>query len=187
MNDMEQLAKRTQFCREYEKNALLDHAKGRVRIQYGWFSYSHFSVCFLHDMLGQILECLYQGYIPQIDYVNQSGRNIWEMFFDQPYAGDAGLQALPYAEPEWSAGKRIDTCWEPYYSSVTSEYAKWLSRKLYRDWVSIKDSVFDYIAWEYRDLIQGKNVLGILCRGTDLARMKPVNHPRQPEVSEVIG
>lgn len=171
------------FGLEYDKSTFWKSAKGRRRISCGNYPYEIFNICFLHDMLSQILQTLYDGYIPYIDLKDRkSGWNNWDIYFEQPYSNLQEVQNLPIQQTDC----RITTLWGPMYDSPFNEYEYVLTRKLYHDWVIIKENAFNYIASEYKSLIHGRKVLGVLCRGTDFTTWKPAGHPVQPPLSIVI-
>lgn len=171
------------FGLEYDKSTLWKSAKGRRRISCGNYPYEVFNICFLHDMLSQILQTLYEGYIPYIDLKDRKpGWNNWEVYFEQPYSNLREVQELPIQQTDC----RIATLWGPLYDAPFNEYEFLLTCKLYRDWVVIKENAFNYIASEYKNLIHGRKVLGVLCRETDFTALKPAGHPVQPPLTTVI-
>lgn len=171
------------FGLEYDKSTFWKTAKGRRRISCGNYLYEVFNICFLHDMLSQILQTLYEGYIPYTDLKDRkTGWNNWEMYFEQPYRNLKEVQEFPIEQTD----HRIATLWGPMYDTPFNEYEYLLTCKLYRDWVIIKETVFNYIASEYKTLIHGRKVLGVLCRRTDFTTLKPAGHPIQPPVDTLI-
>lgn len=172
------------FGLEYNKEDLLRDLKGIRIITKGNYHYENFNFCFLNDMLSQILQTLYEGYIPYIDLADRKlGENNWGTWFYQPYERETDLTTYSITKSEG----RIDTFWGPMYGAPFVEYEYELTCKLYRDWVIIKDDIFEYIAEEYSKLIYGKRVLGVLCRGTDFTELKPQGHPVQPHLKDVIA
>jgi len=59
-------------------------------------------------------------------------------------------------------------------------------KKILKKYIYIKKDILTeadrYISTFFGD----KKILGVLCRGTDFTSLKPKNHPRQPDVDEVI-
>lgn len=172
------------FGLNYDKNVLWKSARGRRRISCGNYPYEIFNICFLHDMLSQILQTLYEGYIPYIDLKDRkTGWCNWDTYFKQPYDDIPSVQALPLEDTQ----NRIQTWWGPTYTTHLYDLTYELTCKLYQDWIIIKDPVFNYIAQEYKNLIHGKRVLGVLCRGTDFTLLQPKGHPVQPPIDTVIN
>lgn len=174
------------FCLTYDKNQLAEKAKGTVMIRYGNYPYEVFNVCFLHDMLSQILEVLRKGYIPKVELAGRKkGWCDWADYFEQPFF-EYGPEAFSNL-PVYEMNGRIRTMWGPEYEVFRQEWCFEMACKLYRDWVVFNGETLQYIQKEYYNLIQGKNVLGVLCRGTDFVTLKPAGHPVQPGINDLIA
>ena len=172
------------FGLTYEKGELLKKAKGVVKVTHGNYPYKIFNICFLHDMLSQILEILWKGYVPLIKLAGrEEGWCDWDTFFEQPFydADKDYLQALPMIQMEG----RVKTLWRPIYTSHFVEHEYEMMCKLYRDWVVLNKKTLMYIQKEYVDLLQNRRVLGCVCRGTDF-NFHPIGHPVQPKLSDVM-
>ena len=171
---------------EYNKRELLKDRRGVCVIRYGYYPYDTFNFCFVNDILSQILQVLYAGYIPYIDLAGRNpGDNNWSMWFEQPFEKEINFAEYETIRPEG----RIKTCWIPGYESPYVDYEKDLACKLYLDWLVFNDDVMNYIAEEYKDIIKANRssgIMGCLCRGTDFTTVKPLGHPVQPSVEEVM-
>lgn len=171
----------------FRKEKFIEHAIGVKIIRKGNFDYPYLNVCFLNDIIMQSMQILREGYIPRIE-LNRDRRNEgwidWEDYFFQPfYEYEEYIKTLPVVEqlepvyPKW-AGLRYEACFQ--------EHERMLATKLYQELVVINDSCFSYIAQEYQELIRGKRVLGILCRGTDMTDTKMKDHPIQPDLDLML-
>ncbi len=74
-----------------------------------------------------------------------------------------------------------------YFPAIPSAKDIAIIGKLYNRFVCPNRRFKKYFEDEYRRLIDGKRILGILCRGTDYIKTKPAGHPVQPPVNEVIS
>lgn len=148
----------------------------------GDYEYDFFNMCFLNNMMGVIISSLSKGYAPIIN-VKYAGVNIWEMFLKQPFS-------------EFSDNhSRLDTIEEnvksilsPSFRSIyrKDELAFWC--KFYQDFVKLNDGTSKYIEDECADVfVNGRRVLGVLCRGTDYVTLRPLGHPVQPTLEQVFS
>lgn len=172
------------FGLTYDKQQLLRQAKGVLKIRYGNYPYECFSVCFLHDILSQILEALYNGYIPKVELADRRrGWTDWGDYFEQPF-----FEYMQTVErfPVYEMDKRLVTLWGPTYGFFREPRYMELTCRLYRDWVIPNNKVYQYIQREKQELFDGKSVLGVLCRGTDFITRKPGGHPVQPDIDVLI-
>lgn len=175
------------FGFDFEKEAFIRKARGVKVIRKGNFDYPFFNICFLNDMIMQSLQVLHDGYVPRIE-INRDRREEgwidWEDYFFQPfYEYQDYINTLPVIDqteavyPTW-AGLRYEACFQ--------EHERILAMKLYEELAVINDNCFAYIGQEYKNLIRGKRVLGVLCRGTDMVQTKLKGHPIQPPLAQVI-
>lgn len=173
------------FCLTYKKSELVAKAKGIILIQCGEYTYDKFSFCFVHDMLSQILVVLRNGYVPRIELKERKmGWCNWGDFFEQPfYEVD---QSLFDRLPVFEIDGKVPVEWVPRASLFREKDYYEATCKLYKDWVIFNQNTHQYIQCEYSNLMQGKRVLGVLCRGTDYITFRPRNHPIQPKMDEMI-
>lgn len=149
-------------------------------IRKGYYDYEYFNVCFLNNVLALCLKAVCAGYIPRVEILNSKGENIWERFFEQPFADvdTAGLPALDYDEhaleafPAWS---------DIYYPRRRAEF-----ERLYGAFARLNPRVRAYAEGEIGELLAGRRVLGVLCRGTDYTATRPKGHPIQPERADML-
>lgn len=143
-------------------------------ISQGDFPYPYFNICYLNNMMANIVYALSKGKMPLIN-------NIWDNFFeplDIPYnCKNVEIVKCPYKyapyRPEWSdaySEKKISL-----WGTVFEQFCKY------------NHQTATYLENEERQILRGKeNVLGVLIRGTDYTTLKPLGHPRQPSIEEVI-
>lgn len=144
------------------------------------WDYPLLNICFLENILKNVVYCLANGYRPVIMFRNSaSSENMWEMLFRQPFAQmRAGKQD----------GIRCDVKAAPIYFPIFPKYADIVKYgELYKSFVCPNEQFKMYWEGEYQELLQGKRVLGVLCRGTDYVATKPKGHPIQPAIEDVIA
>lgn len=147
--------------------------------------------------LVRIDEALKKGFIPIVDMQNSFNlyldeekigkENSWEYYFEQPMnyslndiiksknivIGDGSVPKMfPYLDVNFLYGKEGNI-----------EY--W--RKLAQKYIRVNREIQAYVDEQYDKFFSKKDkVLGIRCRGTDYIREKPKNHPRQPEIEDIL-
>lgn len=144
------------------------------------WDYPLFHMYFIVNMIDNIVYCLSKGYRPIVQFENSEKINLWQQFLDQPYLHERNLSIAESIECD-----ELDASlsWPLYPTrDEISKYAK-----LYNAFVRPNKQTQDYFDNEYKTIIEGKRVLGVLCRGTDYTANKPSGHPVQPSVSDVIA
>ena len=158
----------------------------RTPCSVGLFSY----VC---TVMGHIKYAVERGYIPVVDMQNyentylageQVGQiNAWEFYFKQP---------MGYSLVDIQNSKNIILSWGevtkefPAYPMVENEeiYHMWHD---YADKYLVLSSEAERQAEKkYKELLGGKKVVGVLCRGTDYSNSHPIGHPIQPKPEKLI-
>lgn len=143
--------------------------------------------------LGHIAYAVSKGYVPIIDmqnfgsiYQNKEDfkkKNVWEFYFKQPYNFD--LSHITKHEKCIYSPLYIQPM-SPFINSVLSDEESRFWKILSQNYIKLNDEVNDYFEHEYDELIKGKNVLGLLYRGTDYKSLRPLNHPIQPSIDQFI-
>ena len=186
MTDLEKYVEIIKFGYGYQKEELLKERKGVRVITRGNYPYDYFNFCFVNDILAQILQVLYEGYIPMVDLADRKeGDSNWGMWFEQPFAHDVNYSDYEIIREE----QRIHSVWGPTYETPFADHELGLAFKLYRDFVVPNDTVMNYVAGEYQKLFspnREKGILGCLCRGTDFTAKKPFGHPVQPSLKQLM-
>ena len=151
-----------------------------MRIRKGYYDYDFFNVCFLNNVLALCLKAVSEGYIPRVEILNASGENIWEKFFEQPYADlpTQDLEVMDYDEKALEAFPWWD---DIYIPGQRKQY-----ELLYARFARLNAQTHDYAKQEAENLLQGRKVLGVLCRGTDYTATRPKEHPVQPEPTQIM-
>lgn len=153
-------------------------------INNGQWNYNYFNIAFLNNVIGNMIYCLSEGYIPYINIKSKdTDKNIWEMYFEQPYK----------IEIEKKYYKNSVKCpvnqsvFRPTFYNIYIEDELKLWGQVYNKFIKFNHDTEKYIEGEYNRLIKNDmKVLGVLCRGTDYTTTKPKCHPIQPSVEEVI-
>lgn len=141
------------------------------------WDYPIFNICFFENVIKCGTFCLTNGKLPVVTFVNSRDRvNLWETIMEQPY----GLPETPVK----------DSCKDEkpplYFPAFPSSDLDMYFGYLYNVFWKPNNAVKEYFDEEYRTLLEGKRVLGVLSRGTDYITTKPKGHPRQPEIKELI-
>ena len=179
------------------KERIVRYRKGRrtiyiIRIDFpmaGLFAIAKSVLCHIEYALDK-------GWIPVVDLCNSvnqfkknDGKNPWELFFAQPMT--TGLDDIS------SEDNIIISCRDqspnPNYrltvDALLPENDNELSKHstYYNKYIRLSDNARKYLNGKVGEIIaQRRNILGVLCRGTDYLEKKPVYHPIQPEPKDVI-
>lgn len=147
--------------------------------------------------LARIDTALKKGFIPVVDMQNNFNlyldekkigkENSWEYFFEQPMGyslndikksknviiGDGSVpEMFPYLDVDFLYGKKGNI-----------EYWKDLAKR----YIRVNTGIQKYVDELYDKMfLRQDRVLGIRCRGTDYVNEKPKNHPRQPEITDIL-
>lgn len=147
----------------------------------GAYEYDFFNMCFLNNMLGIILLSLYKGYLPVIN-VTYGGLNIWETFLKQPFE-NYSVELLPSNV----ADKEMQSFFSPSFENMYNEKDLALWCKMYNHFVRLNEKTQEYVDNECQNVfVEGRRVIGVLCRGTDYVTLKPVGHPVQPTLEQIF-
>ncbi len=184
--DLVELFDSVRLERYTEQTDLLDldvHDRPICLIQHAEWDYPLFNVCFLENMIKNIVYCLANGYRPVVNYESTVTKtNLWESLFVQPYG--KGDEKTDYCSV-------CDVKAAPvYFPAFPTDADVKKYGKLYKAFVRPNPQVLEYWEEEYRRVFgveeKAKRVLGVLCRGTDYVATKPKGHPIQPKVEDVI-
>lgn len=159
------------------ENLLLEDRKVCV-IEKGEWDYPLFQVSFMSNMLANMVDCLSRGYLPVVCFKNTKDNiNLWEQFLKQLTIYDNSFQyELVYEKARASL----------FFPVIPSKEDIDKISKLVKKLVVPNETTKNYIENEYKNIIAGKRVLGVLCRGTDYTSNKPKGHPVQPPINELI-
>ncbi len=138
-----------------------------------------------NDVIGKMGYALEKGYRPVVDFKNYptvySGEkhngngNVWEWFFKQPFNNSL------------EDAYKDDYILSPMAgSNISVQQLKWCSQIAKN--IELSDEVKSYIyIYIYNGGFKnGKNILGVFCRGTDFTQCRPVGHPIQPDRETLI-
>lgn len=146
--------------------------------------------------LGHIAYAIAKGYIPVVDmqsfpsiYLENEDigkKNAWEFYFKQPLDTTIELSDI-YKKEKYVLGPVDMHPLSPFINSVFDDRESKFWKKLYANFIHFSDEANAYIHDEYKNLIEGKKVLGLLYRGTDYTKMRPYGHPIQPSLNTFIS
>jgi len=106
--------------------------------------------------------------------------NAWEYFFKQPCG--YGLSDVGDSERVYSSPYLCPTVLPFTQIGYIQHWAV-----VYQNFFQLSDSAAQYVEEEYNRIIKpGMRVIGVHFRGTDYAKMRPRDHPVQPEADDVI-
>ena len=167
---------------EKVKEKLLKKGKF-VSINKGKYNYKTFSAFYLNNMLALILKNLLKGNIPIVNYttsLTEDKSNNWMDFFKQPIE-------LKEIETQNYIIEKCNNCrFKPAFSVIYFKKKLKLWCYIYKEFIKLNDEMTNYIEEEYTNILKGKKVLGVICRGTDYISTKPKYHPIQPNIEDVI-
>lgn len=171
------------FVNHYKKNKskIVERIQSSecIEIKYGKYSYKTFSAFYLNNMIGLYIELLIKGKKPYLNYTILSEKsNNWSDFFKQPIDFDNYAPKLTFKKYNNSLKPNFKTIYRP------KELKLWCY--IYNEFIHLNSYCKEYVEKEYRVIIEGKRVLGVICRGTDYIATKPKYHPVQPTVDEVV-
>ena len=146
----------------------------------------------LNTTLGHINYAISHQYIPVVDITNLTSNwvgddkgNAWEFFFEQP--GQTVLDEVYHSKHVILSNMGYKDPSPEYYMDCLRDDGKiqfW--HNLYKKYIHFTPQVNQYILTKEREILGNKkNVLGVLCRGTDYTGKRPGGHPVQPELEEV--
>lgn len=148
--------------------------------------------------LGRVKEAVDNGWVPVIDMKNYPSMykdcltdnpetNVWELFFEQPKntTVEEALVSQNVIEVEASGAVDYPFASKAFLEDEYGKLKKW--RGFMHKYIRIKESIRYRIEQEYHNMISDEEkVLGVLVRGSDYTKLKPVGHPIQPTVNQVI-
>lgn len=146
------------------------------------------------NVLVHIEYALEKGYIPVVDMQNFSSQfnngnqNVWEYFFCQPCGYD--LQSIKNSK-NIILSRNIDT-WlgHSIFPSILDENNRNRHLKLkgiFSNNIRPSKELTRHVETLYNRCVgDKKNILGVLCRGTDYTQKKPHGHPVQPTFEQLI-
>lgn len=140
-------------------------------ISKGSYPYGCINVCFVKNMLANILYCIAYQRIPVIN-------NVWNEYYE-PISTPEETSNIEKSSVEWGAYTVI---FDDIYSKEKVEF--W--GKCWEEFIRPNQRTRLYFDNEEK-ILQGKeNVLGVVVRGTDYLKTKPKGHPVQPDLEEVV-
>lgn len=153
---------------------------------------------YFNVILGKIAYAKENNYIPVVDmqHFNNSllgekdygKRNAWEFFFEQP--DNIELVDAYHSRKIILSDSKSDLFMPndsmDFFNNKDGVLDYW--RAQCREHVRIKNALVSVMESKYKELFAPNDrVLGVLARGTDYLKIKPVNHPIQPTMDQLIG
>ncbi|WP_312194487.1 hypothetical protein [Sphingobacterium multivorum] len=143
--------------------------------------------------LGHIAYAIEKGYIPVIDmksfksiYLDEhevGKKNAWEYYFEQPF--NIGLEDIKNGDRVIYSPKYTQPA-SPFMNSLFDNKESHFWKVICENYVRLNDKTRSYVLDEYKHLLEGKRLLGLLYRGTDYLSLKPKDHPIQPSIESFI-
>ena len=146
------------------------------------WDFPFFTFYFFNNIVANVVYCLYKGWVPYINYIAPNrGINLWEEFMEQPYSipSEVSTKSQKYMKMRYKFApiNFPDFPTEADISLMGNLYSFFIPNKVTND----------YFCDEYQRLIEGKRVLGVLCRGTDYTNSWIAGLPKQPTAEELIS
>lgn len=147
----------------------------------------------LHTFIG-IEIALENDYIPVVDWESSKfpqypyescKRNVWEIFFEQPCG--TSLREAYESENYWLIDDvlTIKGSRDFFLKDFTDFYAVQQRREQFKKYIRFNAEFLKRIDQTAEGMIDGHS-LGVLIRGTDYKRMKPMHHPKCISLEEVL-
>lgn len=145
--------------------------------------------------LGAIQYAISNGVIPVIDMKTeqndcqpleeQKKKNAWNFYFEQPYSFKKEEITKKNAQITYQIYDiRPNDSMEFFTNQDLVTYWRLLVKK----YMPFNKNTREYLEkWEKDLFLNKKNILGVLCRGTDYVHLKPFGHPVQPTATEIIA
>lgn len=141
-----------------------------------------------------IAACLQNDLIPVVDMKNAVNawncgkaiqENPWEYYFEQPLK--VGLNDIDDSRVIYQTDV-VPVSWRPTDSMefLTNEIAVNYWRKFTKEYMQYNKKTSELLAERYQSTIQGYRTIGVLCRGTDYVKLRPQEHPIQPQIDKII-
>lgn len=154
----------------------------------------------LNTILEKTMYAIDKGYYPIVDMMNYPNsyladdvlghENAWDYYFDPIMDGGISLESA-YRSKNVILSSLYPTEKNYFFDATLSLRSESLEYKKFRESFTGKIKIRGELIGRYDDiydnLIAGKKVIGVLCRGTDYTALKPYAHPIQPTVSSIIG
>ena len=153
---------------------------------------------FVHTSFAHVIYALAKGMIPIVDMQNYLSpyleddklgkENAWEYYFKQPcrYGLDDTGRNVRYSSLHFWQSLLPLLILQSRDKRYSEFFELW--SEVYRNFFALSDDASQYIEEEYKRLIKpDMRVIGVYCRGTDYVKMRPRDHPAQPNVQDVIG
>lgn len=150
---------------------------------------------YIITIVGGIYYCLEHNLIPIVDlkngnnmYKENPGDNAWEHFFRQPYG--MGLDNIDdYRSCSIIDAGEMNRRPKLTMDFLTNENAITFWREFIKKYLVFSDetkAVVDKYLDEYLPGNARDKTIGVLARGTDYLNLRPLGHPVQPSVTELI-
>lgn len=148
-------------------------------------------------MLSHIKYAIDKGYIPIIDmehakncFQNDIPENPWEYFFQQPtqftLKDTLKSKHIIISCNRQTPQKQYKIGVDLLLKQNLSKLSQWA--QIYHTYINPNIKTQNYLSDNYNKIIgDKKNILGVLCRGTDYTDKRPANHPIQPSPEMVIN
>lgn len=173
-----------EFLRDTDFSKLDVSSYPRWSIKAGKWPYPVMNMFYCNNMISLITYCLSRRALPYVDVWSKDdgGVNLWEQFFEQPFAEAQAAWGDKRALNCDRTKFRVASFWFPKQRDVE------LYSKLYQPPIfALNAKTKAYVEDEYEQIFVKRGnprVIGVLCRGTDYLDAK--DHPTQPAVPDVI-
>ena len=156
-------------------------------IREGLYEYEYFNVCFLNNVISLCALAAGRRERAYVAIRTSGGENLWEEFFEQPFAFSEEEMARIGEAP--GMAEKVGPAF-PQWQDAIDPRTRRLYSGMYRRMIRYRPEVQAYLDEELaavRAEAQGGKMLGVLCRGTDYTATRPKGHPRQPEAEAILA
>lgn len=154
-------------------------------IEKGAFGYTYFNIAYINNVISLVIYALYKGCIPVIKINDKEpDYNKWTWYFEQPYdimkTDITGFSEIPCDVR--------DILLKPEMQMIHNR-KNWkykLFQMLFQRLICLNKETQLYVENEIVTIGDPTQMLGVLLRGTDYVKLRPLGHPVQPEPEEVV-
>ena len=143
----------------------------------------NFSFWIYNVIISLMIDCEYKGY-PYMLHITASheGYNLWDAFFEKRGISENEV-------PQGARIVKVDLASASDFNIEALDTQNKRQRKLLyeisKEYGRLNAKTQNYIDEEYKELIAGRKVLGVLYRGTDYVKLHPPGHPVQPSLEQL--
>ena len=141
--------------------------------------FSVFNMCYLADMLGKALFAVAMGIKPKFCVLDKEGENYFDTFFENTILENDEVVSYKLSTIDGNTGS-------PHWYATDIENKAY--SLLYKKFFRLKNGIKEQLLNEYHNVkkLTGGVLYGCVIRGTDYIIKKPLGHPVQPKIEDLV-